>query len=72
MTKEDFLAELGGLVRASEPLTPDTCLYDLDGWDSGAMLEVITLVDDNFDIALGAPDFKTFENVSDILTRIGL
>ena len=59
----------------AELFTPETVFRDLDEWSSIISLSIIAMVDEEFDIALKANDFRNVETIADlykvIVAKIG-
>lgn len=56
-------------VEASE-LTADTEFRDLDEWDSVAYISVIAMMDEEYDIQIEMPIFKTLKTLGAIAEYI--
>lgn len=68
--EKKFLELLAEIIDADEPLDPKMVLQDLDGWDSLAILSMISMVDDEFGVIIGQKDFKKMVTVGDLITFI--
>lgn len=51
-------------------LTPDTKFRDLDEWSSLAVLGLLALADEEFDVELKADDLKKANTIAELLTVI--
>ncbi len=72
MTKNDFLllfAERLQIVK--NDLTIQTNLKSLEEWDSWNSLELMTLVDETFQVTLTSNDLQSFVTFEDIIKKIG-
>jgi len=74
MGKQEFLEELFEEleIESVEKLTYDIVLEDLEEFDSLAVMSIIALVHENFDLKLSAQDFKDFKTVGDLASKVGL
>lgn len=50
----------------AEMFTPETCFRDLDEWSSIISLSIIAMVDEEFEVALKANDFRGAETIADL------
>jgi acyl carrier protein len=70
MTTSEFLTQLGETLMADEPLTPETELRQLSGWDSMNMLAVLSLIDESLGASLPRGSIQKCVLVSDILALV--
>jgi len=68
--KERFLELLAEIVEADSPLTVEMVLEDLDGWDSLAILSMISMVDDEFGVVITQKDLKNMVTVGDLVAFV--
>ena len=66
MQRTEFLAEFQDLLQRDEPLTPDSCLHDLEEWDSLGIMAVIAWFDKRFGLTLNFGNFKGLKTVADV------
>jgi|AGTN01.3.fsa_nt_gi Phosphopantetheine attachment site. len=72
MTKNDFLQLVAERLQiADENLTVETNIKDLDEWDSWNALELMTLVDETFQVNLTAEDIKEITTFQTLIDKIG-
>jgi acyl carrier protein len=73
MKKEAFIDGLKEIMEIEEtPLTEETVLRDLMEFNSLALMGIIALIDENFDMVIEAESFETVKTIGDIMTLIGL
>ena len=67
MTKQDFLAELSGIVQlpAGMRLQEDTVIADY--WDSLAQIGVLAMLDKEFAVTLSMDELTTIRTVGDVM-----
>lgn len=53
-------------VESVEELSESTIFRDLDEWNSLAVLSVIAMLDEEYDIQIENADFKKLETIGDI------
>ena len=72
LKKKGFLLLLDELIEA-EPgtLTGAEVLKDVDGWDSLAVIQFITLVDEQFGTTLAAERIVECKTVDDLIALLG-
>lgn len=70
MTRQDFLENMQDILKADTELSWDTSLFDLDTWDSLALLATVDLIEGECGITLDVTDFKKFETLGDIFARV--
>lgn len=69
MNEQEKLKMLEEMLEVDEnTLTSGTVLDDLEEWDSIAVLSLIALLDDEFDIEIKGSTIREFETVADILS----
>lgn len=68
MSEKEKISMLEEMMELDEnTLTPSTVLDDIEEWDSIAVLSLIALLDDEFDIEIKGSEIREFETVADIL-----
>lgn len=73
MTKLEFLEQVSEFLELEGELelTEQTSIEELLEVDSLAHVTLISLIKDKFNVELSAEDFNKFENVADIIQKIG-
>jgi len=72
MTKSDFLKLFAEKLQlADENLTSETKLASLNEWDSWARLDIMSMVDETFQVILTAEDLSKLETPEDLIKIIG-
>lgn len=72
MTKGDFLILFAQeLEVTNKNLTLDTRLDSLDEWNSWNRLNLMGLVDDNFQVNLNSTDLDEIKTFNDMISKIG-
>jgi len=59
-------------IESLDKLEDNTKWADVDEYDSLAVMSIVALVDEHFDVKLKAQDFNNFTTVGDLLKKIGL
>lgn len=72
MTKEEFLDKLKETICTSDSLTEDTVLQSLAEWDSLAVMSVVSMVEENFNISLDYAEIDKMKTVRDLMVKVGL
>ena len=73
MKKEAFIDGLKEIMEIEEtPLTEDTVLRDLMEFNSLALMGIIALIDENFDMIIEAEVFEKVKTIGDIMALIGM
>ena len=72
MNKTEFLSSFQNVLQTETILSDDTCLFDLEEWDSLAMITTIAFIDKNFGLKISIKDVQDFTMVSDIVKYLGL
>ena len=62
-------ADLFDELEATD-IQPDTVFKDLDEWSSLTALELIALVDEEFEVSLGGEDIKNAVTLEDLFNTI--
>lgn len=57
-------------IEDASSLTADTEFRTLDEWDSLAYLNVIALLDEEYDLQIENAEFKTLKTIADIVSFI--
>jgi acyl carrier protein len=70
MTRSEFLAQLGETLMAEAPLTADTVLNQLAGWDSMGMVATMSLIDESLGATLPRGSLQKCATVGDILALV--
>jgi acyl carrier protein len=72
MKKSDFLLLLDELVETDPgTLKGSELLSDIDGWDSLAVMGLIALVDEKFEITLSPKRMADCRTVDDLISLMG-
>lgn len=73
MTKLEFLEQVSEFLELEGELelTEQTSIEELLEVDSLAHVTLISLIKDKFNVELSAEDFNKFENIADIIQKIG-
>jgi acyl carrier protein len=70
MKRADFLTRLGETLMAAAPLTAETRLDGLAGWDSMGKVEVLSLIDESLQAKLPRGSLGKCASVGDILALV--
>jgi len=71
MTKQEFLLLIDEIIEEDPgTLTGSETLSELDGWDSFATLEFMTLADKRFSVTLSGESIANCLTVSDLLDLV--
>jgi acyl carrier protein len=70
MKLSDFLAKLGETLMADGPLTAETQLSSLSGWDSMGQVAVFSLIDESVGATLPPGSLQKCATVGDIIALI--
>jgi acyl carrier protein len=71
MTRDHLLERLAGLLaNSAPPLSPDALLTDLPGWDSMGKMELLAMLDDEFNVTLEFGLLAQLATVADILALV--
>ena len=71
MDTKDFIEKFAEAIEAdAEKLSVDTKFRSLDEWSSLAVLSVIAMLDDEYDILIEGGDFRQLETIGDIVRFI--
>jgi acyl carrier protein len=68
--EKKFLELFAEIIEAEETLDLGMVLSDLDGWDSLAILSMISMVEDEFGVVIGQKDLKSMVTIGDIFNFI--
>jgi acyl carrier protein len=72
MTKQEFLTELEDVLEADAgSITGNEALTDLEGWDSLAVMAIIAMANEKFDVILSASKLAKAKNVGDLIALLG-
>ncbi|MCE5205754.1 MAG: acyl carrier protein [Porphyromonadaceae bacterium] len=72
MTKNDFIQLIKERLEiADDQLSVETDIKSLNEWDSWNALELMTLVDETFDVNLSPEDIKEITTFQTLISRIG-
>jgi len=74
MNKAEFLELLIEEIEIEsvEKLEDETKWEDVEEYDSLAVMSIVAIVDEYFDVKLKAQDFNAFVTVGDLLKKIGV
>lgn len=73
MEKNEFVTLLvEKLQLKGKNLTPETRFDSLNEWDSWAKLDLMTMVDERFNLTLTADDISKIETINDLIDKIGI
>ena len=75
MNKDEILAKMQGIFRdifddESLVITPETTAKDVDGWDSLEHINLISAIEDEFDIDFSIGEITEFKKVGDVVDSI--
>lgn len=71
MDAKDFIEKFAEAIEAdAQKITVDTKFRSLEEWSSLAVLSVIAMLDDEYDILIEGGDFRQLETVKDIIRFI--
>lgn len=72
MELKEFIEKFADLFDELEAtdIQPDTVFKDLDEWSSLTALELIALVDEEFEVSLGGEDIKNAVTLEDLFNTI--
>ena len=71
MDTKDFIEKFAEAIEAdAEKLSEDTKFRSLEEWSSLAVLSVIAMLDDEYDILIEGGDFRQLETIKDIIRFI--
>lgn len=72
MELTEFIAKFADLFDDLETtdIQPDTVFKDLEEWSSLTALELIALVDEEYEVSLGGEDIKNAVTVEDLFNTI--
>lgn len=72
MTKTEFIDLFAERLQVkTNNLTEETRLDSLEEWDSWNRLELMTMVDDSFQVNLTAQDLNEIITLKDLIKKIG-
>lgn len=71
MDAKDFIEKFAEAIEANaQKITVDTKFRSLEEWSSLAVLSVIAMLDDEYDILIEGGDFRQLETIKDIIRFI--
>lgn len=71
MDAKDFIEKFAEAIEAdAQKITVDTKFRSLEEWSSLAVLSVIAMLDDEYDILIEGGDFRKLETIKDIIRFI--
>lgn len=71
MDAKDFIEKFAEAIEADvQKITVDTKFRSLEEWSSLAVLSVIAMLDDEYDILIEGGDFRQLETIKDIIRFI--
>ena len=71
MNVQDFIEKFAEAIEVdSSDLTAETEFRNLDEWDSVAYLSVIAMIDEEYDMQIEMPTFKTLKTLGAIAEYI--
>lgn len=71
MDTKDFIEKFAEAIEADvQKITVDTKFRSLEEWSSLAVLSVIAMLDDEYDILIEGGDFRQLETIKDIIRFI--
>ena len=71
MDKQKFIELFKETIDIEDKeITGDVVFRELEEWDSLALLSVIAMIDDEYDIIIQGNDFKSLNTLNDIMTYI--
>lgn len=75
MNKDEILAKMQGIFRdifddESLVITPETTAKDVDGWDSLEHINLVSAVEEEFDIDFEMGEITEFKKVGDMIESV--
>lgn len=71
MDAKDFIEKFAEAIEVDvQKITVDTKFRSLEEWSSLAVLSVIAMLDDEYDILIEGGDFRQLETIKDIIRFI--
>ena len=71
MTFEQFLAELQFIMQSDTPLTADTHLWDIEEWDSLAIMSCMAWFDKNFGVKTKFAQYSALDTPAQVAALVG-
>lgn len=71
MKRDDFLAELTELLEADDDITIDSALDEAEGFDSLAILSLVAMIDEHFDMIISGEELSKLKSVKGLISLIG-
>lgn len=72
MKKSEFIDELTEIMELEDmELSEDTVLRDMMEFNSLALMGIIALIDEHFDMVIEAEEFENVNTIQDIINLIG-
>ena len=72
MKKSEFISELTEIMELEDvELSEDTVLRDMMEFNSLALMGIIALIDEHFDMIIEAEEFENINTIQDIINLIG-
>ena len=71
MTKQQFIEELEDMLEAQRgTITEDEMLFNVDGWDSLAVITFIAFVDESLGLTLKANKIAEAKSIADLIALV--
>ena len=75
MNKDEILEKMQNIFRdifddENLTITPETTAKDVEGWDSLEHINLISAIEDEFDIDFGIGEITEFKKVGDIVDSV--
>lgn len=69
---KDFISNFCDILEETDPstITETTIFKDLDEWSSLVALSLIAMVDENYDVTIGADDIRNANTLADLYNTI--
>lgn len=67
MNKEQFLDEIKNILQIQDTLTPQTYLFDLDEWDSLAMMNIVAFFTQKLNKKITVTELQKIDTVEQLI-----
>lgn len=71
MTTAEFLQKLQDIIQRDEPIAPDDYLWDLEEWDSLAIMACMAFFDKTFGVKATFNQFKDLDTPAALIALAG-
>lgn len=73
MNKEAFIRNLkDDVLQTDIEINEDTCLLDVDEWDSLSMIKALAFLKNNFEADVTIKNIQEINTVADLMTIVGV